>query len=222
MASLEQAETASAQHDLVSFPDLSGLRATAPSRKDLSASNGAALDQPSTADVVQILHTELAIGELSPPSKDSQPSGSDGILRALSVAWAISLYHIQSHEASTFAFSQLSQESASGSLARREVRFSVDRSQPPKLSVQELDEILKSSAKQDGPVQGDTAVAYLANGEIPPLQFAVLIVARTESSQLSLEIHASSAVHSTDSALFQLRQFEALLRSLLPGSDSQN
>ncbi|KAE8250725.1 hypothetical protein A4X13_0g4449 [Tilletia indica] len=226
MASLEQAETASAQDDLVSFPDLSGLRATAPSRKDRSASNGAALDQPSTADVVQILHTELAIGELSqlsPPSKDSsQPSESDGILRALSVAWAISLYHIQSHEASTFAFSQLSQESASGSLARREVRFSVDRSQPPKLSVQELDEILKSSAKQDGPVQGDTAVAYLADGEIPPLQFAVLIVARTESSQLSLEIHASSAVHSTDSALFQLRQFEALLRSLLPGSDSQN
>ncbi|CAD6887022.1 unnamed protein product [Tilletia laevis] len=223
MADVDQVESGSAGGEVVSFPDISGLRATAPTRKDRSASKAVPGAQGSQSDVVQVLQTELDIAELSQLfSRGTNPqSKDDSILRALSLAWAISLYHIQSHEASTFAFSQLRGVSATTALVRQDLRFTIDRSQPPALSIAELQALLDASAQHDAPYTADTAVIHLSSAAdgLHALQFSVLVVARAENSRLVLEIHASSTVHSVESALFQLRQLESLLRSFLPGSD---
>jgi len=202
--------------DIVAFPDISGLRATAPSRKNK--------DNKAQPDIVQSLDTKLS---LSDPLVVVQGSKTPDVLQALRLAWAITLYHTQSHEASAFAFTQLapSSQSSQDDLQRTPLRFEVDRENPSALSLEELDGSLLNSAQKDQSASseaGDTAVIDLTQGsfKLPHLGYAVLLIARSNDGHLQLEIHASAAVHSDESAQFQLRQLETLLNSFRPGSDT--
>ncbi|KAK0528361.1 hypothetical protein OC842_004570 [Tilletia horrida] len=218
----------SADGGIVSFPDLSGLRATAPSRQQRQpanssgsgSSNGSGSGSGSeegeggggkTVSVQQQIDTELAIADIQH--------------NALRLAWAITLYHTQAHEAAAFAFDQLNNDAFLSPNPTR-IRFDVDRAQPCQWSIEELDARLETNATHDDASYAvDTAVLDLtsdaqASAEdaqlLPTDKYAVLLVARRgtqEPSRLQLEMHASTAVHSLESALFQLQQLEALIHS---------
>ncbi|KAK0557677.1 hypothetical protein OC846_000244 [Tilletia horrida] len=214
-----EAQSSMATQELIAFPDLTGLRTTAASRtKETSAGADA------KADVVQSLVTNTEISQLAdilPAGKESS-SNEEHVLRALRLAWAISLYFSQAHEASVFGFAQYAPSNKSGAFNHEQIRFEVDPSSPSTLTLAELDELLDNKVDVGSASEADTAIVYTAASDrtLPSLPKAVLLCAGAEGQRLRLDIYASGKVHSDDSAKYQLRQLESLLSSFLFDKDA--